>query len=483
MLNTSSVVISTNLSEVLVKEGISIVPKQGTLLNELSSAIFNNIFSEINNKDIIPDTIVNASLGKEITVKNIKSYNISTHDALMDNYIEDLKNIISNHISFARNVVNKEITSLREKVENSLQNYRYKDPEDFFNVTYYTLPEVFTSYLVTEEINNYSSGGKFFFEKLNLNSVLSNEFNLLEYILTGNEEEDKVIKDWYNNLTNEKAINYILNNIPEYSLSVPKLLDYSLINYLFYRNLTIKADINTGDSSVTLKSKAAVNRDYFGFKVYNAIESYKREIRNDIILTTDSDTNFSYLNENNLNITIYEENFNKAAKEGVSIEVLFGYIASLGNTNVTVKQLIENKDKYISTWNNTRSLYLLYLNNNKINIFKQILRTEFENSLNNLTDSEKEIHNGNNNKVIAIKKEVNNYIDKLHLDDIEDLETICLDIVAGIRFGFSNAYYILKEIKSILSLNENMEPIEAALLASIKYITDYLLNQIEVVKS
>ena len=72
MLNTSSVVVSTNLSEVLVKEGISIVPKQGTLLNELSSAIFNNIFSEINNKDIVPDTIVNASLGKEVTIKNIK---------------------------------------------------------------------------------------------------------------------------------------------------------------------------------------------------------------------------------------------------------------------------------------------------------------------------------------------------------------------------------------------------------------------------
>jgi len=483
MLNSSSVVISTNLAEIFTNNGISIISKQGTLLNELSSSIFNNVFSEINSKDIIPDIIKNASLGQEVITKNIKSYNISTHDALMDNYIEDLKNILNNHISFARNVVNKEISSLREKVTINLENYKYKDPEDFFKVTYYSLPEVFTSYFISDEINNYSSSNKYFYEKLNLNSILSSEFNLLEYILIGNEEEDNLIKKWFNELTTEKALSYIVNNIPEYSLSIPNLLDYSLINYLFYRNLTIKADINTGDSSVSLKSKSAANRDYFGFKVYNALESYKREIRNECILTTNSDMNFSYLNENSLNITIYEENFAKVVESGVNIEVLFGYICSSNNPNVTIKNLIENKDKYISLWNNTRSLYLLYLNNNKINIFKQILRTEFENSLNNLTENELEVHNGDTNKLLTIKQEANKYIDKLLIDDIEDLEAICLDLVAGMRFSFSSAYFILKEMKSILSLNENMEPIEAALLASIKYITDFLLDQIEIIKN
>jgi hypothetical protein len=59
------------------------------LLQELVLSIRNNIFNKVDDGNYISEVILQANLGKEVTVKNIKTYNQSNHDILMDNYIED----------------------------------------------------------------------------------------------------------------------------------------------------------------------------------------------------------------------------------------------------------------------------------------------------------------------------------------------------------------------------------------------------------
>ncbi len=59
------------------------------MLQELVLSIRNNIFNKVDDGNYISEVILQANLGKEVTVKNIKTYNQSNHDILMDNYIED----------------------------------------------------------------------------------------------------------------------------------------------------------------------------------------------------------------------------------------------------------------------------------------------------------------------------------------------------------------------------------------------------------
>lgn len=483
MLNTLSVKIGTNLAEIVTNNNIKLVPKQSTLLLELTNALANNIFSKVDKRDYIENVILNSSLGSNITNKGITSYSQSTHDTIMDNYIEELSNLVSSHISFTRSVVNKEIIKLKESVQNALSNYKYKDAEEFFSISYFKLDDIFTSYIVQEEIKSYAnSSNKYFYEKMPLDKLKSLEgFELNKYILTGDEEQDTLIISWFNKL-GSKALNYIIEDIPEYSLGINTLLDYALINYLFFRNLSAKTDIDLGLTTLQLKTKSSANRDYYGNKLNIALELYSRDIRNGKLLTTDSEVSFSYFNKEPLNITIYEESFNKLAEQGCNIEVLFGYISSEGKNDVTVDKLLANKEKYINNWNNIKSLYLISINTSKLDIFKQILRTQVEVSFNEITEAEQEIFNSNSSFNIETNKLVNEYIDNLQLSEIEDLEKICLDLVAKIRFRFSNAYYILREMNEILKMSDNVKPMEAALYSCIKYISDFLIEQVDIVK-
>lgn len=483
MLSNSSVTIGTNLAEIVTDSGVRLVPKQSTLLQELTASINNNLFSKIDRKEYIEPTILQSSLGNEVVIKNVKSYSHSSHDILMDNYIEDLTNIITNHIAFSRNVVNKEINKLKEKVQEGLSSFKYKEAEDFFNITYFKLEDVFKSFIIENEISSYkNSSGKFFFDSLDLSKISREEFDLLSYILTGDEEQDKYIMSWFNSLGKDKALSYMIDNIPEYSLSVNNLLDYSLINYLFYRNLLNKSDLDLGYSSIQLRSKSSANKDYFGNKLSVAIDLYFKDIRNNKILTTDSETAFSYFNDKPLSITIYEETFAKLAEAGVSIEVLFGFISSQNRNNITIDELINNKENYLSKWNNTRSLYLIHMNNSKLDIFKQILRTKFEDSVQELTDEEKEVTNNSPEFITETKKLGNKYIDELQLSEIDNIEKICLILTAKIRFRFTNSYFILNEMYEILKMSEDIQPLEAALYACVKYVTDFLLEQTDIVR-
>ena len=485
MLSNSSVVIGTNLAEICVDRNLRLVPKQLTLLNELNAAINNNLFTTVNSRDFIEPAIVMASSGVENEQRGIKSYIQSTHDTIMDGYIDDLSKLVTNYISFARNVVNKEVNTVKESLEAALANYKYKEPEDFFNVTYFKLHDVYNSYIVQNEIGGYKdSSGKFVFESMGLNKITEESFDLAKYILTGDEEQDALIQGWFSNLGKEKATGFITENIPEYSLSTDALLDYSMINYLFYRNLVEKNDLDLGLTAIQLRTKATSNRDYFGNKLGVALELYRKDIRIGKMLSSSSDTSFSYFNANPLNITVYEENFAKLAEGGANIEVLFGFIATSNTNDVTVDELLAAKENYAQKWANTRSLYMISLNNNRLNIFKQILREVFDANINKteLTEEEQGFLNEHPKFMDESKELGYAYIDQLHVSDIDDLDTIALELIGRIRYRFTNAYFILREMKENLAMSENMEPLEAALYATVKYITDYLVDQTDIVK-
>jgi hypothetical protein len=485
MLNISTTNVAVNLSDVLVDNGLRLVPKSNTLLNELNKALISvGQFSEATSKSSMPYSLVLASTGEEVVVRGNKSYHASTHDSFMDNYIDDMSGLVTNYISFARSVVNKEVNLLKEELQESLNNYRYKEPEDFFTVKYFKPHEVFTSYIVASEVSNYGDR-KEFFEAMNLSPVSGVDFDLKSYLLTGDSEQDTLIVSWLESIGCDRAKGYIVDKVMEYDLALDQLLDYALVNYLFYRNLTGKNDLDLGYSATTMQTKSSGNRDYFGSKLRVVLELYRRDIANDRILTNNSQLNFSYFSDARLDITIYEENFEKFAEKGLSIDVLFGYISSgLAVTDITVDALAKKAEDYLNKWKNTRSLYLISLNNDRLNTFKQLLRERFEASLlrPDLSSDETEFLNTNQGFLDETKCLVNEYIDNLTNSDIDDLEQICLTIVAKIRYRFTNAWAILNEMAQMLKLSDEVTPMEAGLYACINLIVDYMLEQSELVK-
>ena len=74
MLSQSSVAIGTNLAEIAATNGIKLVPKQSTLLQELCAAIGNNMFSKIEKREYIEPSLLHAAAGNDVMVNKMKTY-------------------------------------------------------------------------------------------------------------------------------------------------------------------------------------------------------------------------------------------------------------------------------------------------------------------------------------------------------------------------------------------------------------------------
>ena len=106
MLSNSSVMLGMNLASIVTDQGIKLVPKGNTLIAELNKAIDGNMLkSDYLFEDSINHSVLSASTGLYVTNRGEKSYQQSSHDTFMDNYVEDLAQLVSGYISFARSML------------------------------------------------------------------------------------------------------------------------------------------------------------------------------------------------------------------------------------------------------------------------------------------------------------------------------------------------------------------------------------------
>lgn len=489
MLNRSTIEISVNLAESLLPTVKAISTKPSTMVNELCAPLYT------------ADGLTNLTMSSVEMIKgNLKvisegtidknGYEPSDHDIVMDNYIADLTTLTVNYLGFARSVVNTEVTVLTDKICKLVDSFKYKEPENFFNVTYFKLHGIFTSALVKDEVMGVIPAGIVDFEPINLNSVLNtideqgNPKSVDdEYFLTGDEGTDKLILNWLEgirfNITNWLKGQYEVN-----SNNFISNLDYYLLNYLFYRKLAETTNITTGDSVTKLKSKSLRNKDYFSECLNSTIVLYNNQVNLGNIVYGSGSINFSYLSTNTYSVIILEDNFEKAVAEGATIETIFGYLASTTMPELRLNSIKDNLNTYNTNWARVRKLYLAYLNSNRLETFKFVVKQAFDEATisGSLTESEKEIIGTSANYEFETKELSDKYISSLTENDIDKVHSVALELTANIRFRFSNAYTILKEMDNLLTEDESLQPQEAALNSVISYLVNYCYEQIKTVK-
>lgn len=487
MLTKISCDVALNVADVITGKGLKLVPKGNSIPQELSRSITDKVLLALDNSgsptkdnEYLSYLISNSSSGEY----EGDTYKQGEHDTIMDSYIEDLTQVVGSHIKFFREVINTQVSIFKEKVTDQVQNFKYKNVHDFFDITYYKPANIFSNQYLTDELDQYKDVKSATKGNLNL-GVLSSmqDFKLKEYLVTGIEELDSEIINWISSVGEQLLFNYITENIEEYSLPINKSLDYALVNYLFYRNLSVRTDLNIARSLTELRQESANSRDYYAISLTSCVKLYNSAVKNLQLFTSDSNFNFSYLSQNNVNLTILQDSFDTFAENGGNIDMIFGYIASNSAVySATSNDILTGKDKFISIWNSVKNMYLVNINNNKLDTFKLVITTVFDASLNELTEEELEAKCDKEDFLKVTRELAYKYIENLELSDMQDIEDISLMLIAGIRFRFSNGYYVLNKIKNYLSLDESMEPKEAALYACIDYMVKYLVDQVDVVK-
>lgn len=482
MLNDVSVQLGINLSNILADRKKSINTVNGSLLSELTNAVGNKlVFSNDPSAPVldINNNIVGASTGSAIDGKYISS----DHDIVMDNYINELTTLVSNHVSYARSVVYSKMETYLEEIKAALTNYTLKAAEDFFCVNYYKLPDICKSDLVQSEVVPFY-GHNIEMESITFGDIIGMDFDIVSYILTGDEDTDTMIKSWVAETGKDTILHYVTSksrNEVVYLNTVDQI-NYNLANFLFFRSLAIKQDITFGLGTVALISTSTNNRDYFAAQLAANISFYESCIRNGVLLSTDSSVKFSYLSTKDFPIVVYEEVFNQAVEKGFSIEHIFGYIAKTNRSDLTLDILDAQGETFINAWNNVKSLYALHINNNRIDIAKLTIKMLLPSVLDkDLTEDEIKFYEENQGFKEKTIELANGYIDTLDNSDLDDLVIVVMNIIAKIAYRQTSAYDIIKEMHEIMVGDTNVDAKQAALLSTIKYVTDFCMSQLEVV--
>lgn len=482
MIDKQSALVGTNLAIALLDKKIDLTPLAGSLLSEMSRAVMTAVNYKPERMSEIQDVVVMAAAGTTVPNRlNQKTYSPSAHDILMDNYVGDLSKLVASHISFARSVVYKKMCLFTQSVSAYMSNLKVRQAEDFFSVTFFKLHDVFRTQFMEDEMKVQGTR-RTSPEIINFGESLNEEFDLLGYLLTGDDEFDELLKSWFATEGKEKLTSYLKNNLPEYSLTLQERLNFYFVNFLFYRNLTIKQDITNGMSVLQLVSKCTVNRDYHLDQLTLTIDNYSSKIRNGDIITPESEVKFSHLSDKVFEITLFADSFEKAAEQGGTIDAVYGYIAKHGKTDLTISTLVSQREEYEKAWNSVRAVYASYLMRNK-----EFIRIEYKRALievldTDVTEDEKEFEASNKGYRAETMAHANSYIDNLSVAELDNVNAVAFELIAKIAYRYTKASTIIGEMLEIQSVNPEIDMKEAAQAAAANYITDFLLEQCSVNK-
>ena len=482
MIDKQSALVGSNLSQVLLDKNIDLTPIHGSLVSELSQAVAKALSGQIESMDAIEYTIVQASEGSYNTNRlGQKSYAASAHDILMDNYVPELSALITNHIAFARSVVYKKMALFVEAIEKYDGGLKVRQAEDFFRVNFYKLHDFFQSQFLMDELE-VNTPLRTSPELINFGDTIDADYDLLGALLIGESGTDEMLKTWFAQEGKDKLLGYIRNDIKEWNLSLQERLNYHLINFLFYRNLVLKQETVNGMSLLQLVSKGSVSRDYHIGQLRINLKVFEAKLKAGDIIAPESDVKFSHVGDQEFDITLFAENFDKAADQGGTIDAVYGYIAKYGKTDLTVAALVAQKEELETAWRNVRSLYASHLLKNKD--YKRIeLKRVFLELLNSdETEDEQAFYAANAGFKEATVQQANAYIDGLSVKELDDTIQIAFNLFAKITYRYTSAWKIIGDMLEIHSVNPEIEMQEAAQAAAVNYIVDFLMAQCSVSK-
>lgn len=485
MLTRSSLQSAITLAKLINDNNrIRLVPERATFVEE-SYRVLSNF-----NKDFIYDEedMIDGLMTVANAVKVQDSSVMSEHDALMDQYIPKLSSIVNRHIKFTKNVVLEEAKTLTSSILSKFNN-EMKTPEDFINVEYVSVSSLYNHPLIEEIVEGYKES----FNAYILEDVVSDlnqleETGLIDLLKTGDDSFDIE----FINLMKLKGLPYIQSCITEPKTSLLDNYDvllHDLVNFLFYKNVleTERFDSIKHRSTYSLTKLRAIyadNRDFFGSKLKYDLTSLRNFLRKGLFILPLESNNviIDYKFGASITVRVFEETYDRFVNNGGSIEALLGFIVTEKSSVPTRQEnLINNPSYYENEWFNARKIYYISAQKYSLEAFKTVVQFELLSSINDqMFDKEYKDHIANFDQYTdtLARQDIPQFVAMLTADDINKVDQLAIDFISKHKYKKSSAKTIINYMTSVLN-HHNLETDEAAFVASMMYVVDFMLSQVK----
>ena len=406
-----------------------------------------------------------------------------THNQLFDETISFLSKTVLQHVSNAKNIVAPVVMTVADRIIARSQ-------EELTSVKTYAIVPVYLPAPMGNEgfkdsVEKAQGGVYADPEKyLKLKSVFAPEA-VMQMMLTGSSDYDEKLKEWYSSKGDtffDKIWTAVFQD-PETSTAnescgLVKLLedketgtDAALAVYLIARNLFENIPENTGLTLVEYKRIVSQYKDACAIRLKRAYESYIAQEQAGILAIEN--------NEQAKEIKVNGATYSGYIQNGGKNEVILGAVVS-GVIPYNVNVLKDNNQQFIEAWDRYMLVTVAENKNRAIIRFKEICLSAFLSDLANLTAFEQEFVLANPGHTQKCQEIANQIVDDLMVHEISKPYDVALKLVCNARFYYTDAEKILSTINKVSEENKAIDVREAALIATIEYLVDYITDQMKV---
>lgn len=151
-----------------------------------------------------------------------------------------------------------------------------------------------------------------------------------------------------------------------------------------------------------------------------------------------------------------------------------------GKKAFTAVQLSEIKELALADWTRYAMISKETTAADAVRIFREALSVSVLRSSADMSETELEFVNTHPEFNETFRSTLETEIAKIGDAEVKDMVTTVINVVCNSRFYYTDAGTILKAINSVSENNAGTDVREAALIATIQYVADYVADQMKV---
>lgn len=452
---------------------IVLEPIEGTPLAELVKQTF-----------ILPDESgkqVDIAISVETTNVSEMGVGGSSHDLIMDEIVKVGAESVRKHISFAKNVVAPIVGEYIDLVEEDIVQLPVSGLNKF-EIKQYVLPEPFAAMGFRESLALFKNTPNEDY-KFNLRLPDVDSETLTQLVMTGSSSID----DHVNAFVNRVGVDFLAgvysrvfqarqNTDSDYSkvYTLRSLMDdkengedFTLAVYLMANKLYDGPPENTENSYDDYNQSILKLRNQTGNKLYRLDHEVESAYEKDRVVK-------AILSDHQVLVypAVYEDWITGGGGDN---DILLGSLIA-DESYYTLDRLNEDASKLKALWENFKRIEERTAINNKFNYVKESLSRRFSEILVKCN----EVNNVNKDSCIKIFKEE---LALITANEITDICNVALKLITRAMFYNTDAERILTSIEKNSKENPSITPREAALIATIELITDWVSSQMKPVSA
>lgn len=401
------------------------------------------------------------------------------HNVVMGKMVEVVAKTVQGNLQFARNVVNPLVKEVVNDVDKAVTDANVSSVK-LLSVVPAFYHDIWNSPVLESMVSPYGDAAVKAFKSLNIHPAMTPEESV-ELLSAGNARFDKEVADWAGKLGADKVADIYATYFSTTGRGDSQMIELIgnpanretvLAIHLFARKLKTKVldgiDMDIGD----YREEMTTIVEQTGRALVRAMERRAREARQKSLVVAMPEVRPEYVTAENGQIIVNGDTYNEWLAAGGTPEILFGAYLSEGGYGY--QELLDKGKEYADIWIRQSKLLQARFEADVAGVKIRALRDAVARQINAIKDEDLVVARA------VLHTRLTEHLDSINNGRLNDLPGLSRWLLCNVMFAHTDAEKILVAIDDVSRANPEMDMREAALHATIQFVTAWVAKLFKV---